>query len=183
MGARWYLVHAKTRAETVADLNLRRQGYRTFLPQEARTVRHARKTQVKLAAVFPGYLFVSLDPDRDRWTPINSTYGVLRLVRAAERPTPVPNGLVESLIDAAEEGGVLDLVPELAVGDRVRVRRGPFADFIAEVADLTPPDRVKVLFNAMQNAAPVELPAADCVRTLDSAWRPGRPKPAKPRNS
>ncbi len=104
---RWYLVHAKTRRETVAEAHLARQGFETFLPKEKRVVRHARRSETKLTALFPGYLFVAFDPQADRWRPIDSTAGVVRLVRQSERPTAAPNGLVEAMIAATDALGAL----------------------------------------------------------------------------
>jgi transcription antitermination factor NusG len=87
---RWYLVRALTNREAFAAEHLERQGFSTFLPRQPRTIRHARRIRVSLAAYFPGYLFVTLDLARQRWRSINGTLGVAHLVGAGERPTPVP---------------------------------------------------------------------------------------------
>ena len=44
-------------------------------------IRHARRFKKVLRPLFPGYVFVRVAPDRQRWRPILSTYGVRTLIR------------------------------------------------------------------------------------------------------
>ena len=81
---RWYVVHTQPNGEGRADLNLRRQGFATYLPRYARRRRHARRQEVVQRPLFPRYLFVTLDLARDRWRAVHSTFGVNRLVLAGE---------------------------------------------------------------------------------------------------
>ena len=122
-GSRWRLVRALTGREVFAAEQLARQGFVTFLPKQLKTVRHARKMRVALGAYFPGYLFVELDLAKDRWRSVNGTLGVSHLVGAEERPTPVPRGVVEALIEAADARGVLT-GPPLSAGQQVRIIAG-----------------------------------------------------------
>ncbi|HQF30164.1 MAG TPA: transcription termination/antitermination NusG family protein, partial [Hyphomicrobiales bacterium] len=61
--AGWYVVSTQPHQEARAESNLVRQGFETWLPRFARERRHARKVDTVLVALFPGYLFVRLDPD------------------------------------------------------------------------------------------------------------------------
>ena len=99
-GARWYLVHTRPNSERKAELNLKAQGLKTFLPQIEKTIRHARRLANVRRPLFARYLFVSLDIGRDAWSPINSTIGVSRLVAQEGRPAAVPFGIVESFAGA-----------------------------------------------------------------------------------
>ena len=102
-GSRWYVVHTQPNREARADLNLRRQGFSTYLPRYVRRRRHARRHEMVARPLFPRYLFVALDPARDRWRAIHSTFGVNHLVLAGEEPLPVPDGVVDE-IRARENG-------------------------------------------------------------------------------
>lgn len=162
MSVRWYLVQAKTGQEALAAFNLRRQGYEAFLPLTFRTIRHARKVRIEKAAYFPGYLFVAFDVDRDRWRPIASTLGVVRLVAARERPLPAPPGVVEALQAHADAAGVMDRAVDLRAGDDVRVIKGPFADRRGLVSQLMGEDRVSVLISMMNAEVPILIERAAC---------------------
>ena len=154
---RWYLVNTQTRREHLAFEHLERQGYRPFLPQMRKTVRHARQIRKVSTAYFPGYLFVALDIARDRWRPIDGTIGVLQILKAGGRPVPAPRGIVEALIAATDESGTVAMTSDLSQGERVRIAQGPFADQLAVVDCLRGGDRVLVLLDMMRQSTRVEL--------------------------
>jgi transcriptional antiterminator RfaH len=155
-GARWYLVRAITGRESFAVEQLGRQGFATFLPKQPKTVRHARRLTVKLAAYFPGYLFVQLDLTKQRWRSVNGTLGVAYLVGPGERPAPVPTGVVEALIAAADAQGVLE-GPPLQAGQKVRIIAGAFADKLAIIERLDDAGRVRVLLDIVSGRVPVTI--------------------------
>ena len=99
---RWFLVHTLAKSERKAQWHLGAQGFRSCLPQIQKTIRHARQLRTVWAPVFPGYLFIVLDLERDRWLSVRSTVGVSRLFTQDGRPVPVPVGIVESLIEQTD---------------------------------------------------------------------------------
>ena len=158
---RWYLVHTQPRREFIAQDHLVRQGFETFLPAAWKTVRHARKLSTVKAAYFPGYLFVRFDAGAVRWRAIDGTRGVLRLVKAGNDPLAAPERLVEALIAAADEDGVVRFEAELKAGEGVRIISGPFADHFARVERLKGKERVQVLLALIQGAVRLDVPASD----------------------
>jgi transcription antitermination factor NusG len=146
---RWYVVHTLPQQEFQVEYQLRRQGFRPFLPRIARTVRHARKLRNVRAPAFSRYLFVPLDLSTCAWTPINGTIGVSRLIMAHGKPQPVPPGVVETLIDNTDGAGVLQFGDRLRVGQVVQILSGPFANAIGELERLDSNGRVKVLLDIM----------------------------------
>ena len=155
-GRRWRLVRTHARREAFAAEQLQRQGFRVFLPRQLKTVRHARRITVALAAYFPSYLFVELDLAEDRWRSVGGTLGVAHLVSQGERPAAVPRGVVETLLEAADERGVLT-GPPLKAGQTVRITAGAFADQLAVIERLDDAGRVRVLLEIMGAPAPVSL--------------------------
>ena len=149
VGARWYVVQTIARAEARADFQLRSQEFATFFPRVQRTTRHARKLRTVLTAAFPGYLFVSLDIERDRWRSVNGTFGVSRLIMAHGMPTPVPQGVVETIMDYVDAAGVAHFERDLAVGQAVRVKDGPLAAAVGRLVRLDANGRVRVLLEIM----------------------------------
>lgn len=147
--ARWYAVHALPFAEARAECHLQRQGFRTFQPKRLKTVRHARKLSTVEAPFFPRYLFIVLDLTRDRWRSVNGTFGVSRLVMRGEEPHPVPVGVVEALVAAADAGGFLQLGDKLQIGGSVRLLAGPFAEQLAILDHLDDAGRVRVLLDIL----------------------------------
>jgi transcription elongation factor/antiterminator RfaH len=154
---RWYLVHTLPRKETVAQLHLRAQGFSNFLPRRSKTVRHARKLRMVDAPVFPRYLFVALDLERDRWRSVNGTSGVASLVMAHKRPVAVPRGVVETLIRSSGETGKIRFTHDFQSGQKVRLIAGPFAEALGVLDRLDDAGRIEVLLDIMGGGIRVKL--------------------------
>jgi transcriptional antiterminator RfaH len=159
-GPRWYVVHTQPGCEERAALHLATQGFTIFCPRFRKTVRHARKITSKVAALFPGYLFVKLNPARDRWRCINGTRGVIRLLTLGDRLQPAPAGVVETLQARADSHGVFVTAQELSVGQQVRITEGPFANLVGTLQRLDGADRVQVLLNILGRSVPATLQGA-----------------------
>jgi transcription elongation factor/antiterminator RfaH len=167
-GERWYAVHTLPFAELRAEGQLRRQGFQTFQPKRHKTIRHARRLSRVEAPYFPRYLFIVLDLARHQWRSVNGTFGVSRLVMCGDEPHPVPRGVVETLIAAADSRGILQLARTLQVGDLVRLMAGPFAEQLAILDHLDESGRVQVLLDILgrevvistkaHNVLPASLP-------------------------
>jgi transcription elongation factor/antiterminator RfaH len=146
----WYVASVQPHQEERADQNLRRQGFESWLPRTRRSRRHARRIDMILAPFFPGYLFVRLNCELERWRSINGTRGVRHLLCQDGRPAQLPAGFVESLRDSADVEGLLTVPAEaLKVGEPVRLASGPFADYVGTLVRLTDQGRVTLLLKLL----------------------------------
>ena len=105
----WYAIFTHARAEQKAQFNLERQGFQSFFPKYRKRRRHARRVETVSSPLFPRYVFVRLDLDRQPWRSINSTLGVHGIVCQGEKPAPLPEGIVEELISRQDELGCVGL--------------------------------------------------------------------------
>jgi transcription elongation factor/antiterminator RfaH len=157
----WYVAQTLHHREKVAERHLREQCFRSFFPQFRRTVRHARTLREVVTPVFPGYIFVIFDTERDRWHSINGTVGVARLLTTLKRPVPVPADIVQALIGAMDVSGCVVLGANLRVGEVVRVVAGPFVGGLGVLERLDGKGRVRVLLNIMGGQTPLMIDRAD----------------------
>ncbi len=157
---RWYVVHARPNQERRAEENLARRGFRVWLPMMERSRRHARRIETVRAALFPGYLFVALDIEREAWRAINGTFGVRRLLCDGARPQALPQIFVAALRGAIGADGLSMAAPaDLQPGDAVTIAAGrPFAECAAVVLRLAPGERVEVLLDILGGRVPARLP-------------------------
>ena len=147
--ATWFLAQLKPNGAKIAERNLKRQGFVSFLPVEEVTKRARDQFITAKRPVFPGYLFVSFDVSKGGWRAINSTSGISRLVRFGEEPTPVPIDIISGLMRRYDPDGKV-MPPELlSPGDQIAITHGPFANFVAEVEEIDPDRRVWVLLDMM----------------------------------
>jgi transcriptional antiterminator RfaH len=158
----WFVVQLKPNAEAIAKRNLLRQGIQLFAPFEEVTVRRANKSINSCQALFPGYLFVSFDPEVVRWRTVNSTIGVSRLVSFADsQPAAIPLGLISGLMQRCDPSGKLLPPRFLHSGDSVRVTNGPFAEFIGTVEHSAPNQRIWILLDILGKNTRVAVRSAN----------------------
>lgn len=155
MPKRWYAAQTRTRAEKQAERHLVFQGFTVLAPLIWRTVRHARQFKTNAAPLFPGYVFVSLDLCRDRWSPINGTIGVLGLVKAGNLPLPLPVGLIETLARAQHSARDAGGGETFKINQPVRLCDGPFSDVVGRIQCLDDKGRVRILLEIMGQAVAV----------------------------
>jgi transcriptional antiterminator RfaH len=156
-GTTWFLAQLKPNCGSIAERNLKRQGFRTFMPLEEGTMRRGGRFVTASVSLFPGYIFVALATGQ--WRPVNSTYGITRLVSFGQEPTPVPLALVSQLMLRCDSSGKLLPPRLLKPGDQVRITSGPFAEFVAEVEAMAPDRRVFVLMELMGGQTRVAVKA------------------------
>jgi transcriptional antiterminator RfaH len=145
----WFLAQLKPNCATIAERNLIRQGFTTFLPREETTQQRNGKFITATRPLFPGYIFVALNVLRGPWRSVNSTYGVTRLVSFGAAPASVPQDFVAQLQRRCDASGKLLPPAALEPGDLVTVTKGPFANVIAEILHVTPDQRVWLLMDIM----------------------------------
>lgn len=155
--ARWFVVQTHQHSEGLAERHLLSQNFQTYLPKRRRTVRHARIVRTVSSAYFECYLFVSLAVHYQSWYPINSTVGVRKLVMSKGLPIPAPYGVIESLISATDEDGILHPDILLMPGQRVRIVDGPFSDQLGVLDHVGSSGAVRILLNIMSRSIPITI--------------------------
>lgn len=164
-GTSWFLAQLKPNCANIADKNLNRQGFQTFLPLEEQTRQRNGKFVIAMQPLFPGYIFVAFDVARGLWRNVNSTYGITRLVSFGKEPTAMPLDLVSQLMLRCDKEGKLLPPKLLKPGDKVTLTKGPFANFVAEVEKIAPDRRVWVLMEIMGGQTRVAV-GADQLRII-----------------
>ena len=167
---RWFLVHTLPHNERRAQLHLGAQGFRTHFPTIQKTIRHARQLRTVRAPLFARYIFLILDLGRDRWLSVRGTVGVSSLFSSEDRPVPVPEGIVETLIQNSDEANLALFSSGLTTGQSVRILSGPFANFVGQLE----PGRVRVLLDMMGTTVPVAVRRGGSVQAAESEFRKGR---------
>ena len=125
----WYAVQTKPRQETVAEQNLQRQDFVTYLPRISLRKRKRNSWVDAVEPLFPRYLFIQVDPDKDSLAPVRSTLGVAGLVRFGQLLRPVPDTVIDyikQLEDPQTEQRQAETWPHQP-GDTLEVLEGPFA--------------------------------------------------------
>ncbi len=169
---RWYVVHTYAGYENKVKSNLHSRTasmgmedriYEVVIPMEDVAEFKNGKKVIVQKKVFPGYLLCRCELDDDSWAVIRNTPGVTGFVGPGTKPTPLSRREVEGILQVKVEGGDAPAKrsrPRLEheVGETVRVKEGPFADFSGQVAEINEDQlKLKVLVNIFGRETPVEL--------------------------
>jgi transcription termination/antitermination protein NusG len=125
--ARWYAVMARSRGEKVVAAMLGALGITHFLPIASELRQWSDRKQVVNFPLFPGYLFVRINPSKQSTLPVLKIPGVVGIVGNHAGPSPIPVDEIESVRRVVEQGAQCVPHPFLKEGDRVRIVRGALA--------------------------------------------------------
>ena len=142
---KWLVVILKPNAYDLATRNLEQQGFEIFLPKMTVTSRKNNKFLSKKIYLFPGYMFVSFDPEILKWGVINNTYGVSKILSFNGKPALISSDIILAL-KYRYSSDVSSLENDnLKKGDRIKMIAGPFANFLAKVESSEGSSRMWVL--------------------------------------
>lgn len=176
----WYVVHTyagyenkvKSNLESrISSMNMEDRIHEVVIPMEDVVEFKGGKKVVVSKKVFPGYLLVRMALDDDSWYVVRNTPGVTGFVGLGARPTSLSRREVENILQVKPEGdevgGGKKQRPRLEyeVGESVRVKEGPFADFSGTIAEINEDQlKLKVLVNIFGRETPVELEFAQVAK-------------------
>ncbi|MEO6628382.1 MAG: transcription termination/antitermination protein NusG [Aquihabitans sp.] len=170
---KWFVVHTQSGYEKkvkqnlearTQSMNMEGRIHEVVIPMEEVIEFKNGKKVVAQKKMFPGYLLVRCHLDDDSWYVIRNTPGVTGFVGQGTKPSPLRRREVETFLTAKPEGEDPGAIRkgrprlEYEMGETVRVKEGPFADFSGEVVELNEDQlKVKVLVNIFGRETPVEL--------------------------
>jgi len=170
----WFVVHTQSGYEKkvtanlharIQSMNMEDKIFEVVIPMEDVVEFKGGRKQTVQRKVFPGYLLVRCRMDDESWYCIRNTPGVTGFVgqsRQGQKPTPLTRREVLTFLSAKGDGA--EAAPrakprlEYEVGESVRVKEGPFADFSGEVAEINADHmKLKVLVNIFGRETLVEM--------------------------
>jgi len=177
---RWYVVHTQSGHEKkaqqnlaarTASMNMEDRIFESVIPMEDVVEFKNGKKVVVQKKMFPGYLLVRAHLDDDAWYVVRNTPSIVNFVGSGGKPSPLIRREVENFLQVKEEGAPASPAKrksarlEYEMGETVRVKEGPFADFSGEIVEINEDQlKVKVLVNIFGRETPVELEFSQIAR-------------------
>jgi len=169
MSKRWYVVHVysgmeksvhKALNERIERAGLQTQFGRILVPSEEVVEMKGGQKSITERRIFPGYVLVEMELTDETWHLVKNTNRVTGFLGGSgNRPSPISEREVEKILSQMEEG-VEKPRPKVLfeVGEMVRVKEGPFADFNGNVEEVNyEKSKVRVSVTIFGRATPVEL--------------------------
>ncbi|MBC7203140.1 MAG: transcription termination/antitermination protein NusG [Pusillimonas sp.] len=169
MSKRWYVVHVysgmeksvqKALLDRIERADLQDKFGQILVPSEEVLEVKGGKKSITERRIFPGYVLVEMELTDETWHLVKSTNRVTGFLGGSgNRPAPISQKEVDKILSQMEEG-VEKPKPKVLfeVGEMIRVKEGPFADFNGNVEDVNyEKSKVRVSVTIFGRATPVEL--------------------------
>ncbi|MDY3331746.1 MAG: transcription termination/antitermination protein NusG [Pelistega sp.] len=179
MSMRWYVVHVfsgmekkvhSSLLERIEQQGLQNSFGRILVPTEEVVESRGGTRAVSERRIFPGYVLVEMEFSDEAWHLVKSTPRVTGFLGGGSnsRPTPIPKHEVERLLSQIEEGGEKPRPKVLfEVGESLRIKEGPFADFNGVVEEVNyEKNKVRVNVMIFGRSTPVELDFSQVEKTV-----------------
>jgi transcriptional antiterminator NusG len=177
MSKRWYVVHVysgmeksvhKAMLERIERAGLQNYFGQVLVPSEEVVESKGGQKSITERRIFPGYVLVEMDLTDETWHVIKNTPRVTGFLGGSgNRPTPISEKEVAKILSQMEEG-VERPRPKVLfeVGEMVRVKEGPFADFNGNVEEVNyEKSKVRVSVAIFGRSTPVELDFSQVEKT------------------
>jgi transcriptional antiterminator RfaH len=153
----WLVANCHANQESVAIENLVRQNYEAYCPMMLKRRSHARRVEEVARPLFPGYMFVHVDPVRERWRPILSTIGIRTVVHFGERLGALNDEFIHSLRMREKDGLILPPETSYQVGQRVRINSDAFDGVVATVLSVDEKQRLTILMDILRRQVRIKV--------------------------
>lgn len=166
MDKNWYVIHTYSGYENKVKANLERRVdsmgmsdkiFRILVPMEDEVEIKDGKRKLTKRKIYPGYVLVEMFMTDDSWYVVRNTPGVTGFVGSGSKPIPLQEKEVAAILRHLGVEEPRHRV-DFALGDRVKVVRGPFENFDGIVEEINPErGKVRVLVSMFGRETPVEL--------------------------
>ena len=177
MSKRWYVVHVysgmeksvhKAMLERIERAGLQSSFGQVLVPSEEVVESKGGQKSISERRIFPGYVLVEMELTDETWHVIKNTPRVTGFLGGSgNRPTSISEKEVAKILSQMEEG-VERPRPKVLfeVGEMIRVKEGPFADFNGNVEEVNyEKSKVRVSVAIFGRSTPVELDFSQVEKT------------------
>jgi transcriptional antiterminator NusG len=164
--AKWYVVHTYSGHENKVETTLRQRIAMNHLQDKIVDIKVPTHDQVQIKEgkkstikekIFPGYILVKMELNDDTWSLVRTTPGVTSFVGMGNKPTPLPEKEVQTIMKFMEVAAPRYKV-RFVMGEAIKIIDGPFADFVGTVNEINDEKgKVTVLVSIFGRETPVEL--------------------------
>jgi transcription antitermination factor NusG len=155
----WYAARIRPNHEKRVAERMVQRRIEHLLPLYT-SLRQWRDRKVSLSMpLFPGYLFVRLCI-RERLR-VLEVPGVAGLVGIGSQPAPLEDGDIRSIQDFVNFKSRIAPHPYLMIGNRARVRSGPFRGTEGIIVRIKSQTRLVISFNLIQRSVTLEIDAIE----------------------
>ena len=124
IGKKWLVLQTKPRHEYMVETNLLEQGFDIYLPRLTVRRKQCSKPKTVVEPLFPGYLFICVNIQRENIFPVTRTRGVKTFVRFGNHYPELPETLIHQLLKNEQNSFDSPEQEDFIQGDNVQIGDG-----------------------------------------------------------
>ncbi len=155
----WLAAYTRAQHEVTVARQLEAKSVSFLLPTHMKTSRWSDRVRQTPAPLFPCYVFVHVSPEER--VRVLQTSGVVNIVSVGGRPAPLQEEEVALLRQCAARPQAFQPHAFLQIGQRVRVKQGPFAGWEGVLTGRKNASRLVVSLQQIMQSVAVDLAGAD----------------------
>lgn len=168
-GMQWYVLKVQSNREksikAALQRAIRREGMEEcfgeiIIPTEKIQETKSGKKRVVERKLYPGYIMIQMVLSDESWYLVRGTNGVGDFTGAAGKPIPMQEEEIRRMLDIKEgvDTGEAKVRIDLALGEMVKIKEGPFESFEGAIEAIDEPSgQITVLVEIFGQSTPVEL--------------------------
>ncbi len=149
----WWIAHTKARNEKSLAWDLGSKGVDFYLPMMLKETYSGDRRRKNFYPLFTSYVFFA--GDKQTRYDVLTTNRVANVLEVTDRETFIEE--LTSIERVVEAGDILDLIPGLPVGERVRVTGGPFQGTLGTVTTNRPWHAILLTISALGVGAELKI--------------------------
>jgi transcription antitermination factor NusG len=155
----WIAAYTRSRHELVVASQFQQKGLDALLPTYRRLSRWSDRIRRTDAPLFPSYVFVHVAEGQHHR--VLQTGGVVSIVCRSGKPVPLLEADVAKLQICIANPAVVEPHPFLRVGQRVRVKHGPFRDWEGVLVEKKNSTRLVLTVEQIMKSISIDISGAD----------------------
>ncbi len=149
--ARWYVAQTKPKAERRVSQWLETKGIEAFIPKMEIKRKRRNRAVTLIEPVFPGYVFVRIEPRPNSWNKLKWTPGIKTILGYDGVPSPIPGEVIEGLRERTGAESFIQPNPKFNKGEKVRIVDGPLRGLMGVIEEARPgKERVRILMEILR---------------------------------
>ena len=153
----WIVARNKPNQDKIALTNLKQQNFEVYQPTFKTMSRIRNKFKEIIKPVFPGYIFIAINLEKNNWHKINNTRGISSVIFFGNELPLIRYELIKELKHNLSHNNDPKTVDQLKIGMNAEITKGPFAQLIGKIEEIDTDQRIWILLDVLGTQTRVSI--------------------------
>ncbi len=167
MERKWYAIYTKPRWEKKLAVGLEEKGIDHYLPMVKTLKLWSDRKKWVTEPLFKSYIFVNVN--QNEYLSAIQTPGAVKYITFERKAVSIPDLQIEAIRSFIESGEDLNTdSPDMKIGDRVAVIRGPLKGLEGTLVEFNQKHRVRIMIEGIRQSLYIKVPQSFLIYLSES---------------